>query len=93
MLEFKIIEESKPNKEIIKLLENYKFKIKLGNIKHILNTNIQLVNPTEYIITSPIKLTIFEYKITEVNNKNLYIKEYRKKYNFKELKKFLKNKN
>lgn len=90
MFEFNIIENFKPNKEIVKLLENYKYKIKLGNIKHITKTNIQVVNPTEYLITSPIKLTIFEYKITEINNKNFYIKEYRKKYNLKDLKEILK---
>lgn len=89
MLEFKFIEQFNPNKEIVKLLENYKYKIKLGNIKHITKTNIQVVNPTEYLITSPIKLTIFEYKITEINNKNFYIKEYRKKYNLKDLKEIL----
>ena len=89
MLEYNIIENFKPNKEIVKLLENYKYKIKLGNIKHITKTNIQVVNPTEYLITSPIKLTVFEYKITEINNKNFYIKEYRKKYNLKDLKEIL----
>ena len=90
MLEVKIIENFKPNKEIVKLLENYKYKIKIGNLKHITKTNIQVVNPTEYIITSPIKLTIFEYKIIETSNKNFYIKEHKSKYNLKEIKEILK---
>lgn len=39
MLEVNIIENFKLNKGIVKLLENYKYKIKLGNIKNLLNKN------------------------------------------------------
>ena len=49
-----------------------------------LYTNLHFIQPTEYITTYPIKLTILEYKVNEISNKPFYIKEYNEKYNLKE---------
>lgn len=89
MLEFKTIEILKPNKEIIELLKNYNYKTKNGKIKHLTKTNLQFIDPTEYIITKPIMLTILEYKVNEIRNKSSYIKEHNQKYNLKEIKQIL----
>ena len=62
MLEFKTIQILKPNTEILEMIKDYKCKIKNGKIKHLLHTNLQVIEPTEYLITYPITLTILEYK-------------------------------
>ena len=90
MLEFKVIENLKPNKDLTGILKKSKYKIKLGQIKTILHTNLQVVIPTEYQITYPTTLTILEYKVNEISNKSFYIKEHNQKYNFKEITQFLK---
>ena len=46
MLEFKVIEKLKPNKDLTDILKDFKYKVKLGQIKTILNTNIQVIIPT-----------------------------------------------
>ena len=90
MLEFKLKEHIKPNREVIELLSNFKYEVNNGYIKIIENTNIQTIKPIEYIITYPKKLTILEYKVNETSNKNFYIKEHNEKYNLSEIKKILK---
>ena len=90
MLEFKAIEKLKPNKGLTDILKESKYKIKLGQIKTILHTNLQVIIPTEYKITYPTTLTILEYKVNEISNKSFYIKEHNQKYNFKEITQFLK---
>ena len=90
MLEFKVIENLKPNKDLTGILKDFKYTVKLGQIKTILHTNIQVIIPTEYKITYPITFTILEYKVNEISNKPFYIKEHNKKYNFKEIAQFLK---
>ena len=90
MLEFKVIENLKPNKDLTETLKEFKYKVKLGQIKTILHTNLQVIIPTEYKITYPTTLTILEYKINEISNKNFYIKEHSQKYNLKEIKQILK---
>ena len=89
MLEFKVIENLKPNKDLTDILKNFKYKVKLGQIKTILHTNLQVIIPTEYQITYPTTLTILEYKVNEISNKPFYIKEYNEKYNLKEIKQIL----
>ena len=89
MLEFKIIEELKPNTEILEILKNYTYTIKNGKVKHLLHTNLQFIEPTEYLITYPTTLTILEYKVNEISSKPFYIKEYKQKYNLKEIKQIL----
>jgi len=89
MLEFKIIEELKPHLEIIELIKHLNYKTKKGRIKHLLKTNLQFIEPTQYIIKSPIHLTILEYKVNEITNKPFYIKEHNEKYNLKEIKQIL----
>ena len=91
MLEFKIIETLKPNDEILEVIKDYTYKVKKGAIKHLLHTNLQVIEPTEYLITYPTTLTILEYKINEISNKPFYIKEHNEKYNLKELLQILKN--
>ena len=90
MLEFKIIEEFKPNQKIIELIKNYTCKTKKGKIKVLLHTNLQVIEPTEYLITHPIILTILEYKVNEISNKTFYIKEHKTKYNLKEIENIIK---
>ena len=62
MIEFKTIQSLKPNTEILEVIKDYKYKIKNGKVKHLLHTNLQIIEPTEYLITYPITLTILEYK-------------------------------
>ena len=72
MLEFKVIENLKPNKDLTDILKNFKYTVKLGQIKTILHTNLQVIIPTEYKITYPTTLTILEYKVNE-NQISLFI--------------------
>ncbi len=90
MLEFKVIENLKPNKDLTNTLKDFKYKVILGQIKTILHTNLKVVIPNEYQITYPTTLTILEYKVNEISSKPFYIKEHNQKYNFKEITQFLK---
>ena len=89
MLEFKIIQELKPNIEILEIIKSYTYITKNGKVKHLLKTNLQFIEPTEYIITCSTTLTILEYKVNEISNKPFYIKEHNEKYNLKEIKQIL----
>ena len=89
MLEFKTIQTLKSNTEILEVIKDYKYKIKNGKVKNLLHTNLQVIEPTEYLITYPITLTILEYKVNEISNKPFYIKEHNQKYNLKEIKQIL----
>lgn len=90
MLEFKVIANLKANKDLTNILKDFKYKVILGQIKTILHTNLQVVVPIEYQITYPTTLTILEYKVNEISNKQFYIKEHNQKYNIKEITQFLK---
>ena len=90
MLKFKVIENLKPNKDLTDILKEFKYKVKLGQIKTIIHTNLKVITPTEYQITYPTTLTILEYKVNEISNKQFYIKEHNQKYNIKEITQFLK---
>ena len=90
MLEFEVIENLKPINDLIGILKDFKYKIKLGQIKIIFHTNLKVITPTEYQITYPTTLTILEYKVNEISNKPFYIKEHNQKYNIKEIAQFLK---
>ena len=90
MLEFKVIQELEPNIEILETIKNYTFTTKNGKVKHLLKTNLQFIEPTEYLITYPTTLTILEYKVNEISNKPFYIKEHKEKYNLKEIETFFK---
>ena len=90
MLEFEVIENLKPNNDLIGILKDFKYKIKLGQIKIIFHTNLKVITPTEYQITYSTTLTILEYKVNEISNKPFYIKEHNQKYNIKEITQFLK---
>ena len=93
MLEFKVIEKLLPNDDLLNAINNFDKKIIHGEIKVILNTNLKVIKPTTYIIKSSVKLTILEYQVNEINNKNFYIKEYQMKYNSKEILELLKSLN
>ena len=90
MLKFKTVEELKPNPKLLELIKTYTYKTKKGKVKVLLNTNLQFIEPTEYLITYPITFTILEYKVNEISNKPFYIKEHKQKYNLKEIETFLK---
>lgn len=84
-MEFEVIQVLKTNEEILEIIKNYTYSIKNGKVKHLLHTNLQFIEPTEYTITYPTPLTILEYKVNEISNKPFYIKEYNEKYNLKEI--------
>ena len=90
MLEFEVIKNLKPNKDLTDILKDFKYKAKLGQIKTIIHTNLKVITPTEYQITYPTTLTILEYKVNEISNKPFYIKQNNQKYNIKEITQFLK---
>ena len=89
MFEFEVIQELKPNDEILEIIKNYYYTVRNGKIKHLKATNLQFIEPTEYLITYPTTLAIFEYKVNEIANKPFYIKEHKQKYNLKEIKQIL----
>ncbi len=89
MFEFEVIQELKPNDEILEIIKDYNYTVKNRKIKHLKATNLQFIKPTEYLITYPTILTILEYKVNEIANKPFYIKEHEQKYNLKEIKQIL----
>ena len=89
MFEFEVIQELNPNDEILEIIKTYEYTVKKGKIKHLKATNLQFIKQTEYLITYPTTLTILEYKVNEIANKNFYIKEHKRKYNLKEIKQIL----
>ena len=89
MLGFEILKELEPNAEILEIIKDYNYAIKNGRIRHLKTTNLQFIQPTEYLITYPSTLTIYEYKVNEIANKLFYIKEHKEKYNLKEIKQIL----
>lgn len=89
MFEFEIMQELKPNDDILEIIKCYDYIVKNGKIKHLKATNLQFIKPTQYLITYPTTLTIYEYKVNEISNKPFYIKEYAQKYNLKEIKQIL----
>lgn len=90
MLNFKTIETLKPNSTIIDIIKCYDYKTKNGKVKILENTNLKFIEPIEYLISSPKKLTIYEYKINEISNKHFYVKEHNDKYTLQEICKILK---
>ena len=89
MLEFEILQELEPNAEILENIKDYDYTVKNGKIKHLKATDLQFIQPTEYLITYSSTLTIYEYKVNEIASKNFYIKEHNQKYNLKEIKQIL----
>ena len=89
MFEFETLQELKPNNEILEIIKSYEYIVKNGKIKHLKATNLQFIEPTKYLITYPSTLTIYEYKVNEIANKNFYIKEHKQKYNLKKIKQIL----
>ena len=89
MFEFEILQELEPNAEILEIIKDYEYTVKNGKIKHLKATNLQFIEPTEYLITYPSTLTIFEYKVNEISNMNFYVKEHNQKYNLKDIKQIL----
>ncbi len=85
MLEFKTTQTLKPNTEILEAIKDYTYKVKRGTIKRIVHTNLQVIEPTKYLITYPAILTILEYQVNEISNKPFYIEEHNQKYNLKEI--------
>ena len=90
MLEFKTIEELKPNSFIIDIIKSYTYQTINGKVKVLKNTNLKFIKPIEYLITYPTNLTIYEYKVEESSNKPFYIKEHSQKYSLTEILNILK---
>lgn len=91
MLENQIIETFEPDKTILDLIKDYKYTVSNGEVRNVLKTNLQIVNPITYIIKYPTAITILEYKVTEISGKPFYIKEHNQKYSLKEIKRILIN--
>ena len=89
MFEFEVMQELKPNDEILEIIKNYDYTVRNGKVKHLKATNLQFIEPIEYLITYTSTLTIYEYKVNEIANKSFYIKEHKQKYNLKEIKQIL----
>ena len=89
MFGLEVIQELKPNDEILEIIKNYDYTVKNSKIKHLKATNLQFIEPIEYLITYPSTLTIYKYKVNEIANKPFYIKEHKQKYNLKEIKQIL----
>ena len=89
MLNFTLEEQINPNKEILELLNKTSYKVNKGTIRVLNGTNLKFIKPTVYIIRKPIKLTIYEFQVNEINNNNFYFKEYNKKYSLKDIKSIL----
>ena len=68
MLEFKVIQELKPNTQILEIIKSYNYITKNGKVKHLTNTNLQFVEPTEYIITYPTTLTYIAHLLLNSNH-------------------------
>ncbi len=81
-----------PNKRILDVLDINKlgYMVLQGKIRLIEDTNLKIVIPTTYLITSPFNLEILEYELTEKNNKPIFIKSLNQKFNIKELTNLLK---
>ena len=52
-----------------KLSKNVLLLLKMVKVKLLLKTNLQFIEPAQYIITYPTTLTIFEYKVNEISSK------------------------
>ncbi len=89
MFEFETVQELELNTQILEIIKDYNYTVKNGKIKHLKATNLQFIEPTEYLITYPTTLTIYEYKVNEIANKNFYIKEHKQKYSLQEIKQIL----
>ena len=61
MFEFEVIQELKANDEILEIIKSYNYTVKNSKIKHLKATNLQFIEPTEYLITYPTTLTILSY--------------------------------
>ena len=85
MLEFKTTQELKPNTKLLQFIKDFAYKTKKGKVKVLLNTNLQFIEPTKYLITYPVTLT----KVNEISNKPFYIKEHKQMYNLKELERII----
>ena len=90
MLDIKTMETLKPNNKILEVIKDYTYKVKKGTVKHLLHTNLQVIEPTEYQITYTTTLTILEYKINEISSKPFFVKEHNQKYSLSELIQILK---
>ena len=58
MFEFEIIQNLKPNDEILKIIKDYSYTIKNDKVKRLKYTNLQFIEPTRYLITYLSMLTI-----------------------------------
>ena len=63
MFKFEVIQDLKPNDEILEIIKACEYTVKNGKIKHLKATNLQFIKPIEYLITYPSTLTIYEYKV------------------------------
>ena len=61
MLEFKTIEELKPNPSIIDIIKSYTYQTINGKVKVLKNTNLKFIKPIECLITYPVNLNIFDF--------------------------------
>ena len=46
MFDFEVIQELKPNDEILEIIKNYYYTVRNGKIKHLKSSNLQFIEPT-----------------------------------------------
>ncbi len=51
MFEFETVQELELNTQILEIIKDYNYTVKNGKIKHLKATNLQFIEPTEYLIT------------------------------------------
>ena len=49
MFGFEVIQELKPNDEILEIIKNYEYTVKNGKIKHLKATNLQFIEPCRFV--------------------------------------------
>ena len=54
MLEFKTIEELKPNPSIINIIKSYTYKTITGKVKVLKNTNLKFIKIYSYYLCNPL---------------------------------------
>ena len=83
MLEFKTIQTLKPNTEILEVIKDYKYKIKNGKVKNLLHTNLQVIEPTEYLLLQFLNIKLTKYLINHFLLKSIIKKiQYQKPFKF-----------
>ena len=90
MLEFNVLEEFKPNEEVLELIGDRLIDVSHGSVRTVKRTNIKTITPITYKITlNNETIVICEYEGEIRGNKSFFIPELGEAYSLKEIKKIL----